>query len=251
MVTIPANDTAQTLLSSTAMLQILFARLNQDIRERLFQGLSLEDALKEIMAWAEDTPEGDGLAHFLNLERYLKNDQLDEALKTCLEFRQAWPDADFVASFMEGHILTLLRRYDETFDAFRVAAKELQPLSTIAYKIKQDIYNMWILVGMYQALEGLAYNNTRAFEEGGLKCVDILGKAEADGMGQVVEDIVARVKAGLKKKKEIKAFEELELFINLMRIKDPFEGWWAIGKALSERWPKGHSLANAVREMRR
>ena len=70
-------------------------------------------------------------------------------------------------------------------------------------------------------------------------------------MGQVVEDIVARVKAGLKKKKEIKAFEELELFINLMRIKDPFEGWWAIGKALSERWPKGHSVANAVREMRR
>ena len=58
-------------------------------------------------------------------------------------------------------------------------------------------------------------------------------------------------KKRLKKPNEKKAFEELEVFIRLMRIKDPFEGWRALGKEVSKRWPKGHSVVKAVREMRR
>ncbi len=93
--------------------------------------------------------------------------------------------------------------------------------------------------------------NLHAFEEAGLKYIDILEKAEQDGLDDVVEEARAQFRASINKKKELKAFEELELFINLMKIKDPFEGWRAIGKVVSERWPKGLDCVKAVREIRR
>lgn len=36
-----------------------------------------------------------------------------------------------------------------------------------------------------------------------------------------------------------------------MKIKDPFQRCRAIGKVMSERWPKGVSALQAVREQRR
>ena len=113
------------------------------------------------------------------------------------------------------------------------------------------LYEVWSRLTLAQGLDAMLNNDIKAFEEAGLKFTDILEKAQEDGMGQVEEDALAIFKARLKKKKELKAFEELEVFINLMKIKDPFEGWRAIGKEVSKRWPKGHSVKQAVREMRR
>ena len=36
-----------------------------------------------------------------------------------------------------------------------------------------------------------------------------------------------------------------------MKIKDLLEGWSALGKAIGNRGPKGHSMAKAVSEFRR
>ncbi len=114
-----------------------------------------------------------------------------------------------------------------------------------------ELYKIEAITALKYGLSGLLTPNIRAFEEAGLKYIDILEKAQRDGMGQVVEDALAQFKASLKKKKERRAFDELEVFINLMKIKDPFEGWRAIGKVVSERWPKGLDCVKAVREMRR
>lgn len=114
-----------------------------------------------------------------------------------------------------------------------------------------DLYSESSTLTLEQGLNALLAHDITAFEDAGLKYIDILEKAHQDGMGQVVEDALTHFKAGLKKTKEQRAFEELELFINLMNIKDPFEGWRALGKAMSERWPKGLSAVQAVREMRR
>ena len=70
-------------------------------------------------------------------------------------------------------------------------------------------------------------------------------------MGEVVVDTLASFAASLKTKKERKAFQELALFVNLMKIKDPFEGWRALGQEISKVWPEGHSAVKAIREMRK
>ena len=95
MVTIPRADISQALLSLIAMLQILIPRISHAIEKRLSQGTSPEDALKEIVAWADETPEANGLGHFLKAALYLKNGQIDEAIKSCHDLRQVWPDADY------------------------------------------------------------------------------------------------------------------------------------------------------------
>ena len=113
------------------------------------------------------------------------------------------------------------------------------------------LYEEWAKVTLAQGLSGLLEQRIRAFEEAGLQYIDILEKAQEDGLAGTVEEARNRFKASLKTKKKLRAFEELELFIDIVKIKDPFEGWRALGKAISERWPKGHSVAKAIREMRR
>jgi len=46
------------------------------------------------------------------------------------------------------------------------------------------------------------------------------------------------------------ALEELELMVRLLSIKDPFEGWRALTKELTNVWPTGVSAVDAVREQR-
>lgn len=255
MVTKSTIDLDQALLTFTAMFQILIPRFAKGIQERLDLGEAPEAVLEEMVeAWkanAESPPEQRGLAYFFKAFLYLKKGQPSDALEACHKLHETLPELDFFSLYLEGQILLLLLRYDEASDAFQKSVHHLQPLGPLAQDMKQDIYQRWAFVGIVQGLEGLLYEDIRAFEKGGLKYVDILEKAQEDNRDHVVEDALAQFKAALKKKKELKAFEELEVFINLMKIKDPFEGWRAIGKEVSKRWPKGHSVKQAVREMRR
>ena len=101
-----------------------------------------------------------------------------------------------------------------------------------------------------QGMDAVIRNDIEAFEQAGLGYIDLLEKAEQDGLGHVVAEALSDFKAGPKKKRELKAIAELELFVDLMKIKDPFEGWRALGKEVSKRWPKGVSAVDAIREQR-
>ena len=163
----------------------------------------------------------------------------NHALRFKENFPHAWNNL--------GLALCLLGRLREAQHAFQMAFNFRVGLSEFG----AGLFKIWTTLTLAQGLDALLSQNIRDFEETGLKYIDILEKAQQDGMGQVVEDALTQFKCGLKKKKEQRAFAELEVFINLMKIKDPFEGWRAIGKVVSERWPKGQSVVNAVREMRR
>ena len=200
-----------------------------------------------------------------------------ESIERALVLRQDYPNA----RLNEGLIFVVLGKPQEAQVAFEKAvelnpadakawynlagtlwslgnAQEAQLAFEKAYELNASLsdggaalYKAWAMITVAQGLVALVSNDIRAFEEAGLKCIDILEKAQEDGMGQAVEEALAQFKANLKKKKDLKAFEELEIFINLMKIKDPSERWWAIGKVVSARWPMGHSAVKAVREMRR
>ncbi|MBI4299411.1 MAG: tetratricopeptide repeat protein [Chloroflexi bacterium] len=165
----------------------------------------------------------------------------DEALGYRKDYPEAWCN--------KGVALGLMGKHQEALAAFGRAYEFRDRLADGG----ANLYRLWALDSLAHALDGLLNQNIRAFEEGGLKYIDIFEKSQRDGPDfvGVVEDTLAQLKARLKKRKEQKAFEELEVFIRLMKIKDPFEGWKALGKEISKVWPKGHSVRKAVREMRR
>lgn len=154
---------------------------------------------------------------------------------------------DLLASLGKAVALWGLKKYDEALQTFEQLHKSGNGLA----KEAGFVYKHWATAVLQYGLEGLLSHDISAFEKAGWKYIDVLEKAQRDGMSQVVEGTLTQFKGGLKKNKECMAFEELELFINLMKIKDPFDGWRALGKAISERWPKGLSAVQAVREMRR
>ena len=108
----------------------------------------------------------------------------------------------------------------------------------------------WTVVALAQGLDAILTNDIPIFKEAGYKYIDILEKAEQDGMGQAVEDALVQFKDQLKKRKDKKAFEEVELFVRLMKIKDPLEGWRGLSEEISKVWPKGVSAVEAIREQR-
>ena len=130
-----------------------------------------------------------------------------------------------------------------------------------AYEVKEResfssaiLYKAWAASTLSLGVNALLNEDIGAFEDAGLGYIAILEKAQGDNSGDVAESILANYKVRLQKKRQrkgLQAFEELEIFIKLMLIKDPFEGWRALGKEMSKVWPKGLSAVKAVREMRR
>ena len=116
------------------------------------------------------------------------------------------------------------------------------------------LYKAWAASCLSWGVSSLLNLDTKAFEEAGFAYIAVSEKAQQDDAGGIVEAILTQYKNQLNSKKQrkgLKAFEELELFINLTKIKDPFEGWRALGEEISKVWPKGLSAVDAVREMRR
>ena len=175
-----------------------------------------------------------------------KAEKAVEALDNALSFNEEDPKPWELMgiAFMDlGRFHDAIRAFDKSHSLPEYTPKE--------ENLKRGFYGTWVVGALAMGVDALLTNNIRAFEEAGLKFIDILEKAEQDEMSQVVEDVLAEFKAGLKKKRELKALEELVLYIDLMKIKDPFEGWRAIGRVVSERWPKGLDCVKAVRAIRR
>ena len=149
-----------------------------------------------------------------------------------------------------GLALSRLRRYADARKEYQKAYEVNKPESSLHV----ILYKAWTASTLSSGVIALLNEDITAFEEAGLEYIAVLEKAERDDAGEVVESILAQYKEQLQKKnqrKALKAFEELEIFIKLMKIKDPFEGWRALGKEMSKVWPEGLSAVEAVREMRR
>ena len=148
----------------------------------------------------------------------------------------------------KGVALACLGQYGDAYAAFD---KVFDSRGVLQGGAAARLYHFWATLDLAQGLDATLANDIRVFEQAGLKYIDVLEKAGQDGMGEVVEAALTQFEAGLKKKRELKAFAEVEVFIRLMKIKDSFEAWRALGKEVSNQWSKGHSVVKAVREMRR
>ena len=264
MVTIPIADTRQTLLSLIVTLQLTIPRIAEAIQKRRSQGVSIEKIFEEMVANAEpsteDTSEEKGLHFLLGAVNHFKNNDLDEALNACENARQAWPEIGFVVRFLEGHVLTYMKQYDNAFETFKKTNEELQPtllllqstpdLLPMAEEIKQDFYQRWAIAGIAQGLERLLYSDVVAFEKGAYKYIAVLDKAQQNGESSALQEILSKFKQSDQNGNLRDTVEEFEVGVRLLSIKDPFEGWRALTKEISKVWPEGVSAVDAIGEQR-
>ena len=168
-----------------------------------------------------------------------------EAVETCDQALSLRPD-DPNAWLSKGIILWELEKAKEAQHAFQMAFRLREGLSDGV----AGLYNVWATSTLAQGLDALIGQNSRAFEGAVRTYIDILEKAQQDGMGQIVEDALAQFKAEAEKERKHEVIEELELGIRLLSIKDPFEGWRAFTKEISKVWPEGVSAVDEISEQR-
>jgi hypothetical protein len=151
-----------------------------------------------------------------------------------------------------------LGRYREAVTAFEETHREMEEGfirgSTgdpdLIPQILANLYGGWALAGIGQALVGLATADLKAFEDGGQAVITVLKAAQKAGYENAVlieidvngQDVPPEVRP---------LMEELRIYVRLMSIEDPFEGWKALGEEISKVWPKGLSAVDAIREQRR
>lgn len=179
----------------------------------------------------------------------LAQQKTEEALSAFQEALGSGGDSSVIRMSV-GVTLGILRRYADANLEFQKAyeAKEKDLI------VKTTLYKAWATSTLSLGVIALIDQDIKAFEEAGFAYIAIAEKSQQDQAGDQVEAVLTDFRTafqGKKRRKFLKAFEELELFIKLMMIKDPYEGWRAIGKAMSERWPRGLSAVEAVREMRK
>ena len=200
-----------------------------------------------------------------------------EAVEKALKIRPEYPEA----LSNKGVDLWLLGRHQEALEAYEEALTlrpdypealgnkgftlwrlgrlaEAQQAFEQAFKVRDGfqqgtalLFGNWSVLTLSQGLVALLDRDIRAFEEAGLKYINILEKAQQDDMGQIVEEALTGFKAGLRKKKEREAFKELQLAISLLSIKTPFERWRAFTNEISKVWPEGVSAVDAMSEQRK
>ncbi|MSQ40577.1 MAG: hypothetical protein EXR55_02725 [Dehalococcoidia bacterium] len=192
MVTLSAAEVARhTILGLAPSIEAAEA-----IQERLAQGESAENLLRELVDRFKGTPEGKGLVLAFQAGHYYQQGLLREALKAGAEAREAWSATSVATYVLEGQCLTLLKQYDAAFAAFAKSYKGMS-LVLVVKDTSQDVHARWAAAGTFQALEGLTHSDIGAFEAGGEKVIAVLKTALAVSQESAVWEEMDEVKQAL------------------------------------------------------
>ncbi len=225
---------------------------------RFHKALRGDSSAEDLLGLAKTarTPEEKGLAYLLLAHYYLVHNQAERVAEVCQAARAEWPKQGKFISFVEASALAMLLEYEEAFRAFEECAQALAQShrtglwETVPWDEAglQGFYKSWALVGVGQGGEGLLRSDLRQFEAGGEKVIVVLKLAREVGQESAVWEALDTVASRWPQWSE--QMEELRLYVRLMSIEDPFEGWRAVGKEISKVWPEGVSAVDAIREQR-
>lgn len=146
----------------------------------------------------------------------------------------------------KGLALSKLERYEEARESSERAfslKEKLPDKGTALFALQAQL----ILI---QGLESIIAKDMKKAEERALELIKLRKETEQDDMAQVVGKAVAEFQVKLPKK-GLKSFDEFEVMLTLLSIEDPLERWKALGKKISEKWPKGLSAVEAIRKERK
>lgn len=153
---------------------------------------------------------------------------------------------DAVAWGGRGGALFMLKRVEEAKKSFEKALSLREKLPNKGEKAFTSLASLILL----QGLESISSKDMTKAEERALELIKLRKETEQDDMAQVVGKAVAEFKAKLSKK-ALKLVDEFEVMLTLLSIEDPLERWKALGKKISEKWPKGLSAVEAIRKERK
>ena len=174
-----------------------------------------------------------------------KAEEAIEALERALSFQEKSPEP----WELMGIAFMRLENFPKAVHAFDKSYSLLKHLPK-EDDLNPGLYRMRAVSALSMGVDAVLTQDTRVFEEATFKYIDILGQAQEDGTGQVVEHAMVEFKKWVDSEEDQTALEELELGIRLLSIKDPFDRWRALTKEISKVWPAGVSAVDAIREQR-
>lgn len=111
------------------------------------------------------------------------------------------------------------------------------------------LYQVWATLLVQAGIKAISSHGVTETEKWISAFVDVQRRAKRDRMLKVVKEATQAVKAST-----LKEFQSTPnaflLGVRLAAIEDPWEGWDALAKEVSKRWPKGRSAVDVIREMR-
>jgi hypothetical protein len=181
-------DLGQFLLSFMVTAQVVTRQTAQAIAERLAQGASPEDLLREWSEAAKGTPQDEGFQHLFEAVAYLRQSKWDQALAELGESREKLPDMAPFLRFTEAMILTQLRDYERAFAVYKESAAGMLPqLELVNHSLPQvqelerEVYQRWALTGIGQGLEGLFAAQSKTLASGLNKLSEVFIEARTAG----------------------------------------------------------------------
>ena len=164
----------------------------------------------------------------------------DEALKVNPIAASTWA--------MKGAALLELNRPEEAFAAFEEAFVLRENFGPQKQGYLGDLFMGWSLASAILGLSGIAQNDSAAAAKGVQEYLSVVEKAESEDMPEAAAVIL---EAGEQAEPGVSEdIEEWKLMVELLSIKDPFEGLRALSKEISKYWPEGLSAVDAIREQR-
>lgn len=162
----------------------------------------------------------------------------DEALKVN-EAPSTWT--------LKGTALLQMERLDEAFQSFEKAFSLRENFGDQKQEYLNDLIVGWSTAALLRALGGILGHDVGEAQKGVNEYLKLLEEAKAENLQTSVVNLAFEEPVD----QELRdALEELELMVRLLSIKDPFEGWRALTKELTNVWPTGVSAVDAVREQR-
>lgn len=206
----------------------------------------------------------------------LLEDRYEQALESCDASLRISETS--VAWAFRGVALWRMQRFDEAFQAFQKAYSLRQNFGPEQRESLKEVFRFWSTAALLLAFFGALQQDPRDLGRGVVEYLGVVDKAEDEGLKGAVttlpfpekitkvmsEALRATLEGGYAgeglpvledalegaRREFQEALEELELAMQLLSIKDPFDGWRALTSEISKVWPKGVSAVDAIREQR-
>lgn len=153
----------------------------------------------------------------------------------------------------------------EALERFAVAAEIISRLpqqSVLADLLQKTAWTWGTTAALYALASGFLVNRLEPADYGVTQFLAAKRFALKVGLPQAADDLTEQVSTGgigalVAKsrshglaKEEKEAVEEFNTTVRLLAAEDPFEGWEALAKEVTKRWPAGVSVEAAMREER-
>jgi len=225
-----------------------------ELRARIEDGTATVDEVEDFLQRTSPVPEAlksSLLEHLLVKKGWLlmRADRAEEALQSS---NRALTNKDKSTSgwTLKAAALVRLERFKEACHAFNRAYLLKSNIGAHQGGYAQATFKGWSGCSLLWGLQGILQQDAKTAQAGVEEYLRVVEHAKAEALESAVMVPLSQetVEPVLEELQE--ALEELDLMVKLLSIKDPFEGWRAVTKELTEVWPVGISAVDAVREQR-